>query len=594
MSQTNVDFSNDMSGVELLDDYLTPLKENINTSNSGIQRPSYAVAGTKWLDTSVTPWLWKMYDGTSDITLGTVDSSTHLFTPANILPSQDGQSGKFLQTNGTSTVWTDAVDYTNKANCITKIPQDIKLELNNGTLTLKAGSKVYKGDGNVINIDSDKVLSQGGTNTNAVMFIRIDTNSFISTTLKKTFSGDTPPDSPTNLDLWYDTANKMVKVYSKADSAWYECTFPFGLFSNSNSSVTSIDQVFNGFGYIGSTVFALPGVEGLIPNGFVGESRNNIKFKTSSVLTQTVPAEWGNPSYFAVDNYGFSIYAQYSEDGPVNGFRNQMWYDSRENLLKATRDNLVNIDVVKRVYFLRINHDSGRITSFNPKATFHAADYQDVPKLAADNTFTGINKIRHSKGIFQLESNVYDWKEQSSSFSTPAKVYFADKNSILNGFIQTTKLTNNSRTCEIGVRNQSDTEWNVMGVGYDPNGNKYTFAPTPPTSDNSTQIATTAWFNSQKQNIISWGIPNYSAGVAKSKDVDYTAESCGYLLELSNASARSDASKIIVNNVTVATIGLTGTAGGIMWSAAFVNKGDRYRFAGVNSTSRTFFPLRGA
>lgn len=97
-----------------------------------------------------------------------------------------------------------------------------------------------------------------------------------------------------------------------------------------------------------------------------------------------------------------------------------------------------------------------------------------------------------------------------------------------------------------------------------------------------------------KQNILMWGIPNYSAGVAKSKDVDYTAESCGYLLELSNASARSDASKIIVNNVTVATIGLTGTAGGIMWSAAFVNKGDRYRFAGVNSTSRTFFPLRGA
>ena len=34
-----------------------------------------------------------------------------------------------------------------------------------------------------------------------------------------------------------------------------------------DSGFTSIDQVFNGFGYIGSTVFALPGVKGLAPNG---------------------------------------------------------------------------------------------------------------------------------------------------------------------------------------------------------------------------------------------------------------------------------------------------------------------------------------
>ena len=32
-------------------------------------------------------------------------------------------------------------------NCLTEIPQDITLELNNGTLTLKAGSKVYVPNG---------------------------------------------------------------------------------------------------------------------------------------------------------------------------------------------------------------------------------------------------------------------------------------------------------------------------------------------------------------------------------------------------------------------------------------------------------------
>lgn len=40
-----------------------------------------------------------------------------------------------------------AINYNNISNCITEIPQDIKLELNNGTLTLKAGSKVYVPNG---------------------------------------------------------------------------------------------------------------------------------------------------------------------------------------------------------------------------------------------------------------------------------------------------------------------------------------------------------------------------------------------------------------------------------------------------------------
>ena len=41
----------------------------------------------------------------------------------------------------------ETVNYKNITNCITEISQDIKVELNNGTLTLKAGSKVYVPNG---------------------------------------------------------------------------------------------------------------------------------------------------------------------------------------------------------------------------------------------------------------------------------------------------------------------------------------------------------------------------------------------------------------------------------------------------------------
>lgn len=79
MSQNNVDFSGNPTGAGLMDDYLDKEQQNVLTSNSGIQRPSYAIAGTKWIDTSVTPWILKMYDGTDDVVIGTLDPSTHKF-----------------------------------------------------------------------------------------------------------------------------------------------------------------------------------------------------------------------------------------------------------------------------------------------------------------------------------------------------------------------------------------------------------------------------------------------------------------------------------------------------------------------------------
>jgi hypothetical protein len=56
-----------------------------NTTASGTGRPADAVAGTTWLDTntpSATVWTLNFYDGTSDIALGTFDSTAHTWTPA--------------------------------------------------------------------------------------------------------------------------------------------------------------------------------------------------------------------------------------------------------------------------------------------------------------------------------------------------------------------------------------------------------------------------------------------------------------------------------------------------------------------------------
>lgn len=84
MAQNNVDYSNNPTGPQLLDNYLSKEQENHLTSNSGIQRPTYAQAGTTWLDNSTTPWVFNMYDGTTDVPLLSINPTTHKNITTNI------------------------------------------------------------------------------------------------------------------------------------------------------------------------------------------------------------------------------------------------------------------------------------------------------------------------------------------------------------------------------------------------------------------------------------------------------------------------------------------------------------------------------
>ncbi len=76
----------------------------INSSNSGSSRPSSAVAGTIWLDTSgaATAQLLKLYDGADDILLGTVNFTANTIDWSD--SSVDGVSFKQEGTNFTNSL----------------------------------------------------------------------------------------------------------------------------------------------------------------------------------------------------------------------------------------------------------------------------------------------------------------------------------------------------------------------------------------------------------------------------------------------------------------------------------------------------------
>ena len=264
----------------------------------------------------------------------------------------------------------DMTLYSYATNCITEIPQDINLTLSNGTLTLKAGSKIYvpNGAGNfdVVNITADKTRTAAiGTQCVEIALLNksnLSFNQLYEVQLSKICSGTTDALAGQSYHLWYDTTNNLIKYYG-ADGTTnnYYAPFPLGLVNGNGSQITSIDQVFNGFGYIGSTVFALPGVKGLIPNGRNADGTlKTTQWTTSSVVVRTFTDTNKTDLAFSGTSFGQGSY-HLGEDGYL--------YNSANILVTST-------------VIGTLDRTSGIITDMRTKQPFHAVDYSDSDYIA--------------------------------------------------------------------------------------------------------------------------------------------------------------------------------------------------------------------
>lgn len=315
---------------------------------------------------------------TTDIIQDDVISKTSTFSSQkiteltnNILPSQENQEGSYLKTNGTEVSWTrDVVNYNNITNCITEIPQDIKLELVDGTLTLKAGSKVYVPNGknadgsnkfDVVNITVDRTIT-GSTFTSTFFVFALSSGLVVDKTTVQ--SGSTFPSSAVNTTKFYNTSENKIYRYNGTEWLPNGYSLPLAVIKSSPGKVTSIDQVFNGFGYIGSTIFALPGVKGLIPNGRNADgSLTNRELIISNVLITTRTTEY--------DNYDLIL-------NNIEIANSILVYDDINNVNKKTDGTIVSYTIIGKISA----SSNGVISLFQPKSPLKVLDYNDTSYIS--------------------------------------------------------------------------------------------------------------------------------------------------------------------------------------------------------------------
>ncbi len=246
-------------------------------------------------------------------------------TPANA-SGKEVTSADFFQSN--------LFNYT--TNRILEIPQDIKLELNNGTLTLKAGSKVYALDGSSYTIPSDKTLDYYNSEPHSSWIL-----------VKENGEMD---------DIWTLESVSSISIGSKwvtfRETNYYLpiCVATHNADGTNRNGWKSIDQIFNGFGYIGSTVFALPGVKVQMPNGRNEDGTYKSGVITSnSVFTRTATGD--SADKWIIFN-GSNVY--------LNSKTNEV-FDADSNYWKYNGTKQEHIGCLGSAYF-----DGTKISSFTP------------------------------------------------------------------------------------------------------------------------------------------------------------------------------------------------------------------------------------
>ena len=294
------------------------------------------------------------------------------------------------------------INQTHITNCITEIPQDIKLELNNGTLTLKAGSRVYVPNGknadgsnkfDEVVIAYDNSLTQWwGESQTFLLFYDTKGSRLRIYDTGRCYSGTTSVSD----GAYYNTNDNKLYVYD-GGSLNFPASLPIAIIAGQSPTITSIDQVFNGFGYIGSTAFALPGVKGLIPNGRNADgSLKNIELTVDKVVTRTIT--WNNvagQSLF-IGKYNLNEDIKFISSGHTNTYFQQedepslsssyaMWYKPSENKIYRVETVSEGEEIVwKENFSCYIGQwfssavSPYPITELTTKLPFRAVDYNDL------------------------------------------------------------------------------------------------------------------------------------------------------------------------------------------------------------------------
>lgn len=312
----------------------------------------------------------------------------------------------------------------NVSNCITNIPQDINLTLSNGTLTLKAGSKITAPDGTQATTTEDKTYTYPSSYTGqALLFVAKTTGAIQDAKqMSQISSGSSLPESPSPLDAFYNSSDSKIYLYSGGSWIVWDVAFPVALLTITSGTISSIDQVFNGAGYIGHHAFVLPNVSALCPTGRNSDGTLKSQARTTDSV---VVVEMGTGQYQGY-NRRISIIAGnpanstgcYIEVADRSELQQKDWvrqYIVSENIIVAWTGSQY-VEFLTGIYppqtpFVEYLYDGTNIKLFSVRNVFRALDENNTEFIA--------HQAAPSSRYVNLA-----WPSSGNTIKAPADGYF--------------------------------------------------------------------------------------------------------------------------------------------------------------------------
>ncbi len=296
-------------------------------------------------------------------------------------------TNKTLRVHDGSTLGGNEIMSVNKfwsyaTNCVVEISQDIQVSYSGTTLTIKKDSKLYYPNGtgvfdNVV-LSADETCSARSESGTYFVFRRQVGTGYFSELVPYIKSGI--PDSSTH-GLFYDTSNNRIDWYEHGTKVDRLYSFPICKITVSGGAIVSIDQVFNGFGFIGSSVYILPGVKGMAPNGKNedGTLKNELCMISNVRVVNNVNSITGYT--FGIRHIGglASFYGKECVQEEYPGTNYRCWYKLSENKIyntKTAQGSEIQ-DVCVTLFYVNTT-----TYTFEPKTVFHPVDYNDTDWVA--------------------------------------------------------------------------------------------------------------------------------------------------------------------------------------------------------------------
>lgn len=248
-----------------------------------------------------------------------------------------------ITSNGTLDVSSYMSVIARTTNAIIEIPCNINVVIEDGKFIVRAGTPFSFPDSQPNLLPEDKEIT---TDINGEYCVCVDSS--LNLALRTTYSNS------------YSLPLAKITVYE--------------------GRVYSIDQIYNGFGFIDNTVFVLPGVKGLIPAGRDNEGGlHNTSFTYAVAKTVTVSTD----NKYLIGCDGTDLVA----------------LDNTTLYNETTNFNELNGTIINYALCGDFTRASGTITDFRARSSFHALDYYDLKTAIPSGDFGALawkNKVSTS------------------------------------------------------------------------------------------------------------------------------------------------------------------------------------------------------